>query len=40
MITVGIAYQAQRVDSVPHGDLDEALDWMVTESGAQEIAKK
>ncbi len=40
VITVGIAYQAQRVDSVPHGDLDEALDWMVTESCAQEIAKK
>ena len=38
VITVGVAYQAQQVDSVPHMETDEPLDWMVTDQGVLEIA--
>lgn len=40
VIAVGVAYHAQRVDGVPHAAYDEPLDWMVTETGIMEIAKK
>jgi len=30
---IGIAYAAQEVAEVPHGDHDEPLDWMLTERG-------
>ena len=40
VIAVGVAYQAQLVDSVPVGANDEPLDWMVTDTDALEIAKK
>ena len=33
VLAVGIAYAAQQVDSVPHGQGDERLDWVVTEHG-------
>ncbi len=37
---VGIAYQGQKVDSVPHSSNDEPLDWIVTDEGILEIARK
>ena len=37
---VGIAYQGQKVDSVPHSSNDEPLDRVVTDEGILEIARK
>ncbi len=37
---VGIAYQGQKVDSVPHSSNDELLDRVVTDEGILEIAGK
>ena len=37
---VGIAYQGQKVDSVPHSSHDQPLDRVVTEEGILEIARK
>lgn len=34
IITVGLAFDEQRVDAVPHLDYDERLDWVVTPTGA------
>jgi 5-formyltetrahydrofolate cyclo-ligase len=34
VIAVGLAFDAQRVDAVPHLDYDERLDWVLTPSGA------
>jgi len=33
VLTVGIAYDEQRLDAVPHLDYDQPLDWVVTPSG-------
>jgi 5-formyltetrahydrofolate cyclo-ligase len=33
VIAIGLAYDAQRIDAVPHLDYDERLDWVVTPSG-------
>jgi len=33
MIAVGLAYDEQRIDAVPHCDYDERLDWVLTPSG-------
>ena len=33
LVAVGIAYDEQRVDAVPHLDYDERLDWVLTPSG-------
>lgn len=33
VIAVGIAYDEQRVDAVPHLDYDQPLDWVLTPSG-------
>ncbi len=32
-IIIGLAYDEQRVDAVPHTDYDERLDWILTPSG-------
>ncbi len=40
VITVGIAYQAQQVDSVPHMETDVPLDWMVTDRDVLEITQQ
>lgn len=40
IITVGIAYQNQEVDCVPHISTDEPLDWVITETKAQKIIKQ
>jgi len=34
VLAVGIAFDEQRVDAVPHLDYDERLDWVLTPSGA------
>lgn len=31
VVAVGMAYAAQRFDAVPHGPLDQPLDWLLTE---------
>ncbi len=36
VLAVGVGFAAQRVDAVPHDDLDEPLDWIVTEEHAAE----
>jgi 5-formyltetrahydrofolate cyclo-ligase len=33
VLAVGIAFNEQRVDAVPHLDYDERLDWVLTPSG-------
>ncbi len=33
VIAIGIAYDEQRVDAVPHSSYDERLDWVLTPSG-------
>ena len=33
VVAVGLAYDGQRVDAVPHVDYDERLDWVLTPSG-------
>lgn len=39
VLTVGIAFAAQQVDSVPRGDHDQALDWVLTEQGLLKIGQ-
>jgi len=34
VVAVGIAFDEQRVDAVPHLDYDERLDWVLTPSGS------
>ena len=36
-LAIGVAYSGQRVDTVPRGDQDQPLDWVVTEEGSLEI---
>lgn len=38
IIAVGIAYAAQRFDAVPHGPLDQPLDWILSEQGLSRAA--
>lgn len=33
IIAVGLAYDEQRIDAVPHSDYDERVDWVLTPSG-------
>jgi 5-formyltetrahydrofolate cyclo-ligase len=33
IVSIGIAFDEQRVDAVPHADYDEPLDWVLTPSG-------
>jgi 5-formyltetrahydrofolate cyclo-ligase len=33
VVTVGLAFDEQRIDAVPHLDYDERLDWILTPSG-------
>jgi len=30
-IAIGIGYAGQKVDSVPHDNLDQRMDWIITE---------
>lgn len=38
IVTIGLAFDAQRVDAVPVADYDERLDWILTPSGPQRSA--
>ena len=33
VVVIGLAYDEQRVDAVPHLDYDQRLDWVLTPSG-------
>jgi 5-formyltetrahydrofolate cyclo-ligase len=33
IVAIGVAYDQQRIDAVPHLDYDERLDWVLTPSG-------
>lgn len=37
-ICVGVAFSAQRVDTVPRGPYDERLDWIATETGLVRVS--
>ncbi len=37
LIVIGLAFDEQRVDAVPHLEYDERLDWILTPSGARQI---
>ena len=39
IIAVGLAFDAQRVESVPHDGYDERLDWVLTPSGPTRIER-
>jgi 5-formyltetrahydrofolate cyclo-ligase len=39
VLAVGVGYAAQRLETVPHDDLDEPLDWIVTEEYAVEVGE-
>jgi 5-formyltetrahydrofolate cyclo-ligase len=34
VICIGLAFDEQKIDAVPHSDYDERLDWVLTPSGA------
>ncbi len=38
VVAVGLAYDEQKVDAVPHLDYDERLDWVLTPSGPHAAA--
>ena len=38
VMAVGMAYQSQQIDAVPRGDLDQPLDWVITENGAHQFS--
>ncbi len=38
VVTIGLAFDEQRVEAVPREDHDEALDWMLTPNGALRCA--
>lgn len=37
VVAIGLAYDSQEVDAVPHANYDERLDWVLTPSGARRI---
>jgi 5-formyltetrahydrofolate cyclo-ligase len=39
ILAIGVGYAAQQVDKVAHNDLDEQLDWVITEEFATEIKR-
>ena len=40
IVSIGIAFDEQRVDAVPHADYDERLDWILTPSGPLKCASQ
>ena len=36
LVTVGLAFSAQRVDTVPRDQFDQPLDWIATEVGVHQ----
>lgn len=39
VVAAGVGFAAQEVISVPHGETDEPLDWVVTEEGARRVTR-
>lgn len=39
ILAVGIAYDEQKVDAVPHSDYDEPIDWVLTPSGPSKLSR-
>lgn len=39
IVAVGLAYDEQRLDGVPHLDYDQPLDWVLTPSGPRKCSK-
>lgn len=39
VVAIGLAYDVQRIDAVPHLDYDERLDWILTPSGPVRCGK-
>ena len=39
VVAVGVAFDEQRIDAVPHTDYDERLDWVLTPSGPISFVK-
>lgn len=39
IVAIGLAYDGQRVDAVPHDDYDEPLDFVLTPSGLREFQR-
>jgi 5-formyltetrahydrofolate cyclo-ligase len=39
VLAIGYAYEAQKVEAVPHDHLDQPLDWVVTEQGAWKVER-
>lgn len=39
IVSIGIAFDEQKVDAVPHVDYDERLDWVLTPAGPLECGK-
>ena len=39
VVAIGLAYDEQRVDAVPHLDYDERLDWVLTPTGPIKCAR-
>lgn len=37
IVTVGLAFDAQEIEAVPHLDYDERLDWVLTPSGPRKL---
>ncbi len=40
VVAIGVAYEGQRAEAVPHDDRDQPLDWIATEAGVIEIGVK
>ena len=40
IVSIGIAFDEQRVDAVPHEDYDQRLDWVLTPSGPMKCSLK
>ena len=40
IVSIGVAFDEQRVDAVPHVDYDERLDWILTPSGPLKCASQ
>lgn len=40
IVTLGLAFDAQRIDAVPHLGYDEPLDWVLTPSGPMECQRR
>ena len=37
IVAIGLAFDSQQVDAVPHLDYDERLDWVLTPSGPRQF---